>query len=278
MKRDFLTDDIRQLIITPEHWKVIFSGEASGVPVSKKDILMDCMQSHEHREIMLSLSGTCTYRLDRNYYQCTPGTLFLIDHNVEHEYSHLEKAKKLLHLWTYTLKDRSIVVRCIVINNGNLQVLSSAILPPGNGLDLELFWDKFQAASTKKEQTHSLQFFKLAIALRFGQFLESAELSRDQYHLIIVESALERIQANFQNGINVAHLAKNFGYTRFHFARIFREITGGTIQDYIDQCRLKKLKKLQEQNLLQKEIAVQLGFENPRSYYKWRHKHLPSQF
>ena len=155
-------------------------------------------------------------------------------------------------------------------------MLSSAILPPISGLDLESFWDQLTEASSAKEQAYRLQFFKLAIALRFGQFIESGELPRDQYHLMVVESALERIQTNFRNGINVAQLAKNFGYTRFHFARIFRQITGGTIQDYIDQCRLKELEKLRERGLLQKEIAAQLGFENSRSYYKWREKHLPN--
>jgi AraC-like DNA-binding protein len=197
---------------------------------------------------------------------------------VEHEYLHLDNTEPLLHLWTYVLKDRSVVVRCISINHENLQVLSSAILPPSNGLNVEYFWDLIDKAPTSQERNYRLQFLKLVLALRFGQFIESAELSRDQYHLLMVESALERIQANFKNGINVAQLAKNSGYTRFHFARIFRQITGGTVQDYIDQCRLKELEKLQKSKLLQKEISEKLGFENPRSYYKWRQKHLPDKF
>ena len=277
MKRDFLTDDIRQLIITPENWRVIIPGEAADFSMNKTESSEKHFQSHPHREIMLSLAGTCEYYFDRKLYQCTPGTLFLINHDVEHEYLHDSKAEKILHLWTYALEDRSIVVRCIAINRGKPQVLSSAILPPGNGLDLEYLWDRFDDA-TEQDRALRLQFFKLAMALRFGQFLESAELARDQYHLLVVQAALERIQMNFINGINVAQLAKNSGYTRFHFARIFRQITGGTIQDYIDQCRLKKLQKLQELNLLQKEIAAQLGFKNTRSYYKWRNKHLPNKF
>jgi YesN/AraC family two-component response regulator len=276
MKRNFLTDNIRQLIITPENWDVILP-EKSNMPGNKKDLSTEDSQSHAHREIMLALAGTCTYGFDGDYYQCTPGTLFLINHNVEHGYHNLSETEQLLHLWTYTLEDNSIAIRCIAINHGNMQVLSSAILPPTNGLDLELFWNRLDEASTQKEQAHRLQFLKLAIALRFGQFLESTELSRGQYHLLVVESVLARIRTNFKNGINVAQLAKSFGYTRFHFARLFRKITGETIQDYINQCRLKELKRLQERNLSQKEIAIQLGFENPRSYYKWKQKHLSNK-
>jgi AraC-like DNA-binding protein len=277
MKKDFLTNDIRQLIITPEHWRVILPGEISDVPENKKDAFPKHFQLHPHREIMLSLAGTCTYCFDRKLYQCAPGTLFLINHNVEHEYLHNSKTEKMLHLWTYVLKDRSVVVRCVAINREKNQVLSSAILPPISGLDLEYFWDRLDEASTKQERAHWLQFFKLAMALRFGQFLESAGLARDQYHQLVVQAALERIRVNLINGINVAQLAKNSGYTRFHFARIFREITGGTIQNYIDQCRLKELERLQKLNLLQKEIAARLGFKNTRSYYKWRNKHLPNK-
>lgn len=277
MKKDFLTNNIRQLIIAPEHWKIILSKETPNSQRNKKNTLTKHFQYHEHREIMLSLAGACTYGFGNNCYQCTPGTLFLINHNVGHEYVQIPESEQLLHLWTYALKDKSIVVRCIAINHENMQVLSSAILPPVNGLDLELFWDCMDEAITEKEKLYRLQFFKLAIALRFGQFLESSELSRDQYQLLVVESALERIQANLKNGINVAQLAKSSGYTRFHFARIFHKITGGTIQDYIDQCRIKELKKLQERNLLRKEIAAHLGFKNTRSYYKWRHKHFPNK-
>lgn len=277
MKKNFLTDDIRELIITPERWKVILPQKGSHAG-ENKNTLTPLLQTHEHREIMLALAGTCTYGFDGDYYQCTPGTLFLVDHNIEHEYFHLSEAEQLLHLWTFALKDHRIVVRCIAINHDNFQVISSVILPPSSGLDWEVLWDQLDQASTPAEKAHRLQFFKLAIALRLGQFLEAAELSRDQYHLLVVESALEKIQAGFSNGINVARLARSFGYTRFHFARIFRQVTGGTIQDYIDQCRLKKLEEMRGHEFLQKEIASQLGFENARSYYKWRQKYLPNKF
>ena len=104
MKKNFLTDDIRRLVITPENWRVILPGKIPDIPKNKENIPMPPFQYHKHREIMLALSGTCIYGFDREYHECTPGTLFLIDHNVKHEYPNFSGSEQLLHLWTYVLK------------------------------------------------------------------------------------------------------------------------------------------------------------------------------
>lgn len=78
----------------------------------------------------------------------------------------------------------------------------------------------------------------------------------------LLTHTIEFIGRNFQHDIDVAALAENAGYSRFHFSRKFKAYTGFTPGSYITKIRLEKAKDIISKSDLPLEIvAEKTGFK-----------------
>ena len=75
------------------------------------------------------------------------------------------------------------------------------------------------------------------------------------------------------NGCSLEHLDLLLGCIRCHFAHKFHEKTGITVGKYIDQVRIKYVLWARKRGISQKEIAYELGFSSPSSFWNWLQKH-----
>jgi len=73
-------------------------------------------------------------------------------------------------------------------------------------------------------------------------------------------------------GLDLAALARATGYSKFHFHRLFRELTGQTVHDYADARRHARAKELLAAKLPHKEVAFELGFSSPSAFSRWFHQ------
>ncbi len=73
----------------------------------------------------------------------------------------------------------------------------------------------------------------------------------------------EFIEANLDEDLGLAEIARVAGLSQFHFARSFRKTTNMTPQQYLMQRRIEKAKDLLTQNSLPIiEISLRTGFKN----------------
>lgn len=73
----------------------------------------------------------------------------------------------------------------------------------------------------------------------------------------------EFVEANLDQKISIAALARAVGLSMFHFARAFKQSEGVTPHDYLVQRRVKRaMKLLAETDLPLSEIAVAVGFSD----------------
>lgn len=86
--------------------------------------------------------------------------------------------------------------------------------------------------------------------------------STNKSHFEQINLALAHIHYNFGYSITAEDLANISGYSIFHFHRIFKEITGESVNDYIRNTRLEKASNLLLYNQHQtiEEIALSAGF------------------
>lgn len=266
----------RDILIHPEHWRVVsnFFCDPGVSPVSAPPYAeKQKVQFHpETREIMISLQGNYVFRFNHKYYECLPGTIFLIDRNIEHEDGYAGNAEGILHLWTYT-HQQNTVIHCVSMRRRKLKNLTIAFMHPSAGPDLDTLWDLWEQADSEPKRQWYLQQLKLYLAYSFSMFFlhpdqNSGNLSRFR----LIEVAMERIRLELSRGISIGDLAQIIGYSRFHFAHLFKRLTGRTVLDYINQCRRERLELLSKQNLSPKEIASELGFQGVHSYYQWLRK------
>lgn len=277
MKKTLDLDKFRDLLIHPEKWKIVSADyRDSGIAEQKPPLYAAKQEVQVHsdmREIMIALQGSYIFRFNRKYYKCKPGTVFLIDKEVEHEANYAKDAGDVLHLWTYT-HQKNTVIHCVSMHRNKLQNLTHAFMHPSESPDLDSLWDLWQQAGSETEKLWYLQQLKLYLAYSFSLFFLHAELrSGDQPKFKLIEVAMERIRLDLSKGIRIENLARLVGYSKFHFVHLFKQFTGRTVLDYVNHCRLERLDLLLKQNISPKEIAAELGFQDVHSYYQWIRLH-----
>jgi AraC family transcriptional regulator len=81
---------------------------------------------------------------------------------------------------------------------------------------------------------------------------------------------IEQIRARVEDGPGpptLVELAQIIGVSRRHLSRAFREATGRTIHQYVEESRFRKATEmLRDTDLLLKDIAFRLGFEHACSF------------
>jgi len=89
---------------------------------------------------------------------------------------------------------------------------------------------------------------------------------------------LQYIEASYFEELSVHVLADKAGLSRFHFSRLFKDLTGRTLTDYINEIRVGRAEYLLRNTPLTiSEIAINTGFHD--IYYFSRifkiYKHMP---
>ena len=107
--------------------------------------------------------------------------------------------------------------------------------------------------------------------------------STSKSHFEQINLALAHIHYNFGSPLNAEDLSNISGYSIFHFHRIFKEVTGENINDYIRNTRLEKASNLLLYNQHQtiEMIAINSGFATAagfRTAFKKRFNLTPKQW
>lgn len=85
---------------------------------------------------------------------------------------------------------------------------------------------------------------------------------------------LRYIDTHYQEPIQVDELAALTGLSRFHFSRLFKELTGHTISEYINAVRLDRADYLlRHTQLTISEIATTTGFSDIYYFSRTFKKH-----
>jgi AraC family transcriptional regulator len=87
-------------------------------------------------------------------------------------------------------------------------------------------------------------------------------------HFEQINLALAYINSHYNTHISVDELAKISGYSIFHFHRIFKDITGESVNEYIKNTRLEKSSNLlvYNQHKTIDDISSQVGFSTATGF------------
>ena len=105
---------------------------------------------------------------------------------------------------------------------------------------------------------------------QYQQCVEELNLQKNTNKMQkIVQEALQYIRKNYSDdNLTIVTLAEKAGYSTSYFARMFNDVTGSFINDYIRKFRIDKAKSLLvETNLTVGEIATLVGYANTNYFY-----------
>lgn len=92
----------------------------------------------------------------------------------------------------------------------------------------------------------------------------------------VTKKVIDYIETNLEEEIDLNHIAKNVGYSKFHLNRIFTEYTGITIYKYLQNRRLTvAAEKLVTTDKPITEIAYEAGYDTQQSFsYAFKQAYL----
>lgn len=89
-----------------------------------------------------------------------------------------------------------------------------------------------------------------------------------------IEKAMDFIGKNFQRDLSVESIADYVGLNASYFSRVFKNVTGKTVLEFITLKRLESSKELlKETNLNIAQIAQKVGYNNVHSYMRFFKKY-----
>lgn len=122
----------------------------------------------------------------------------------------------------------------------------------------------------------------LLLRRHIHKILSSNEFSSKINSLKRFDAIFKFIAEHYTEKISAKDLAAKANITVFHFCRIFKQLTGKTLTDYINELRLEKsLEYLQKDELNITEIALQCGYEGVNYYSRLFRKYYhtsPTKF
>lgn len=100
-------------------------------------------------------------------------------------------------------------------------------------------------------------------------------------NLTMVKAGIKYIGKHFKEQIGVEDVSGNVGYSKYYFSRCFKEVTGCTVNEYINKVRINYAdKKFREEKMSVSDVATLCGFSDISYFTKIFKKYtgtLPSK-
>ena len=285
MENKLLKSEWLAKLENPFDWKIVSTLIESEAPKAKDKShsrwSLVHFDRHAHREVVLALEGKCVMSLEGELYEITPGTVLLLDSGNRHDKGYPPWTTSCVHLWLSIVKD-TVFTRLLKIEGGEIEALNPQNEPLMRISELTLSLPRTwrECADEKFEFPEELRRARIISSLA-GVFLEYAKCGfetdnrgrtdtgkrRDE----VVDAIKEHIRETAGAGVSLDRLAVISGYSKYHFLRIFKERTGTTVHEFIDQQRMAKYRELTRDGYRKNEIADILGFSSPSTFSRWLH-------
>ena len=191
-------------------------------------------------------------------YQLLPGSIALIDCNLRHEYSTYDDTDGD---WTFYwlhfyCESTNFFMQIIYRDSFSVIDLGDALSPI---FDAVLKILPYSDADSLLKLNESVHYILMKMIEAVGT--PKTKQTKESTNVEIIKEAVEYIKANYWQPFILEDVAKHFGLSKFHFIRVFKEITGMTPYRFLIVERVNVGKKLlQTTDLRIYEISTMTGF------------------
>jgi AraC-like DNA-binding protein/mannose-6-phosphate isomerase-like protein (cupin superfamily) len=255
--------------------QVIYEEAMDGVAISRiirnYEFNMPSKHTHDEFEIYYLIHGERSYFIENRIYHVRPGSLVFINRNTIHmtsQYGDSYHERVVIEMKSEPL---SSILACtgelslsdfFARNQGLIELTED-----DQAYVLSLLDDISHEINARAPGYRLMTMEKLLRLLFFSQrYLVHNEpapsLSTMATHQKITEVA-SYISANCAEASSLDYVAKRFFMSKSYLSRIFKEITGYTVNEYINVNRIQKARVLlAESDLNITEIAEALGYDS----------------
>ena len=105
------------------------------------------------------------------------------------------------------------------------------------------------------------------LSILFREYVDNNYFEKSNKNLEMVKLGIKYIKKHLKENLSVDEIADYAGYSKYHFCRCFKEITGYTVNSYINQAKIAyAYTQLSQTDISVGDIALECGF-NDISYF-----------
>ncbi|RAU91466.1 hypothetical protein DQG13_29370 [Paenibacillus sp. YN15] len=232
--------------------------------------------------MMLVLAGRVRMQLSGKVYEGEAGDIFFVNSNVLHGVEALEAGAELLgvvwdiHLITSLMEEVELQhLYHLLIRSEVHPVLARARQPE---------WDAYGGALLEVRREYESRGLGYRTAIKFGVFqlvreqlrkLPGAEdlmkITQDYERL---KPAIECIEQGYSGKLLLEEVAGAAGLSLFHFCRLFKRVMNRTVQQFVQEVRLREARRLlRDTDLPMAELSERVGYCNPNYFARVFREH-----
>lgn len=215
---------------------------------------------HENIELLFMTEGITEIMLDDSSVCAQKGSIVVVNSSVTHnfhpvtefsEYECLIIDKNFCEQYGFFVDEKFI---CNTITDERLFVLIRNIR--------HLKEDK-----PKYYSAEILSDVLKILSILFREYIDNNYFEKSNHNLEMVKMGIKYIKKHIKEDLTIDEIAKYAGYSKYHFCRCFKDITGYTVNSYINQAKIAQAyKRLSRGDVNVGDIATEYGF-NDISYF-----------
>lgn len=224
---------------------------------------------HESLEFLYCLEGTTQITTNASTFQLAPKEIALINSNHLHDIQAISESSKY---YCFILDTRLTEACGFDITSFTFQnhIADSVITT----LFDEIISELTHQEELYKQQVKTLLTEVLVHLYRNYRFSDS--LPTENAHKIqLVKDGISYIKQHYTEPLQIDLICQAIGISKFHFCRIFKEITNKTVLEYINILRCHQARQLiLSGNYTISQSAEKIGFQNISYFSKCYQKHI----
>lgn len=257
----------------------------SGITAAYKDNAsrpMDMQHSHEACEIMFFVSVNAVFFIKDTRYEVHEGDVIFINEYDIHKLIYQDAAVSYQRYLIHFKKNDILPTLKAAHSDQLLDSLKHAPCPLASTtikerMELESLFHAM--VSAKNPCNDSLQpslkeaaqkSYLTLLLIRIWQLIHGQEPSRfPQKKDQLVQEIIQFIDGNYGNSIRLDILENWFHMDRFHICRVFRQVTGFSVMEYVQHRRIIEAQKMLKKTPIPIiQICFDCGFHNIQHFYR----------
>lgn len=233
--------------------------------------------SHHEYEIYFFHSGSCRYLIDNQIYDLKPGDIILMDGLTLHKPTlslDTEYVRSIIHFQpdfarriskalnsSYLLDAFKIQSYYLIRTNENQESRSLELAIE----ELERIKGLSSEHHSTKETELKLQFLNVLVSVYKLTQMSGMDFTREySIQSEHAEAIATYIKQNYIENLSLDSISNALSLSKSYASRLFKQMTGFTIMEYVMACRLNQTKFLleTEPDKSIKDIAFESGFES----------------
>ncbi len=234
------------------------------------------MHIHDCYEIYYSKSGGKQFLIDNRFYSISPGDIFFIN---QYESHHLTQIDKEIHErivisihpeYLKQLSTSSTDLNLCFFSRNNIRQHKLSLNTEEQKRFLYYIHMICHASGYGKDLLEQTAFVELMVFLNglFNKNCHNEYLERDASSHIQVDKILSYINQNIRNPLTIEELSEHFYLSSSYICRIFKSVTGTTINKYITARRITIAKALLTEGASVIQACEECGYNDYSNFFK----------